>query len=166
MDDTNTAQEKLLELLHRLDFARRWYDLCAAARRGEPAPALPASDVAAALDYIGRAFRYNRRAQFYATREVGVPGELGVNLCLKHGVAEFILVVRVPAGHIAGPFSKLMRDVEQRFGPPLPPTPPYRQPWYQGPTELRRVLAEGFGLYAEVQAAIVVSGLLEAKAEA
>jgi hypothetical protein len=165
MDDADTAQERLLELLHRLDFARRWYDVCAAARSGSPARALPAEDVAAALDSTGRAFRYNRREQFYATREVGVPGELGLNLCLKHGVAEFILVVRVPAGHIAGSFSGLMREVEQRFGPGLPPTPPYPQPWYQGPTELRRVLAEGFGLYAEVAAAIVVSGLLGGKAE-
>jgi hypothetical protein len=160
MDEGDGAQERLLELLHRLDFARRWYDLCAAARTGSPACALSAADVAAALESTGRAFRYNRREQFYATREEGVPGELGLNLCLKHGVAEVILVVRAPTGHIAGPFSELMRDVEKRFGPALPPTPPYPQPWYQGPAELRRVLAEGFGLYAEVAATIVTSGLL------
>ena len=57
-----------------------------------------------------------------------MPGELGVNLSLRHGVAEFILVTRVPAGHIARPFSSLMREADQRFGPTLPEEPPYPQP--------------------------------------
>jgi hypothetical protein len=160
LEDTDAAEVRLLELLHRLDFARRWCDLCAATRFGEFARSLPDADVAASLESTGRAFRYNRRERFYATREAGAPGELGVNLALRNGIAEFILVVRVPAGHIAGPFSVLMRDVERRFGLSLQNTPRYPQPKYQGATELRQVLAAGFGLYTEVAAAILASGLL------
>lgn len=151
-------------LLHRLDYARRWDALCAATRFGEFASTLPDADVAAALKATGRAFKYNRKERFYATREADVPGELGVNLALRHGTAEFILVVRVPAGHIAGPFSSLMRDVERRFGLALPESPPYPQPKYQGAAELRQVLAAGFELYAEVAAAIIGSGLLTGSA--
>ena len=89
-----------------------------------------------------------------------MPGELGVNLVLRLGLAEFILVARAPAGHIAGPFSLLMRDADRRFGPVLPETPVYPQPRYQGAAELRQVLATGFGLYAEVAEAVLASSLL------
>ena len=164
MEDTDAAEERLFGLLHRIDFARRWYDLCAAARVGTPCRDLAAAEQVDALAATGRAFRYNRRESFYATREASVPGELGVNLSLRHGTAEFILVLRVPAGHIAGPFSGLMRDVERRFGLVLPETPPYPQPWYQGAGELRQVLAAGFGLYAEVAGSVLASGLLTGSA--
>jgi hypothetical protein len=160
MEDADAAQERLLGLLHQLDFPRRWYDLCVASRVGTPSRDLPVEEQAAALATTGRAFRYNRREKFYATREADVPGELGVNLSLRHGVAEFILVLRVPAGHIAGPFSGLMRAADRRFGPVLPEAIPYPQPWYQGVAELQQVLAAGFGLYAEVAGAVLVSGLL------
>jgi len=159
--DTDATEERLLELLHRLGFPRRWYDLCVATRVGTPCRALPTAQQEAALATAGRVFRYNRREKFYATREADVPGELGLNLSLRHGVAEFILVVRVPAGHIAGPFSLLMRQADRRFGPVLPDTPPYPQPWYQGAAELKQVLSAGFGLYAEVAAAVLTSGLLD-----
>jgi hypothetical protein len=162
MENADAAEGRLLELLHRLDFARRWYDLCVATRSAEGVrgrrPA--AADVAAALASTGRAFTYNRKERFHATREADVPGELGVNLGLRHGTAEFILVVRGPAGHVGGPFSRLMRAVERLSRPPLPAVPAYPQPWYQGAAELTQVLAAGFGLYAEVAAAIRASGLL------
>jgi hypothetical protein len=164
MEEAGAAEARLLGLLHRLDFARRWYDLCAAARVGTPCSDLPAAEQEAALTGTGRAFRFNRREKFFATREAGTPSELGVNLVLRHGVAEFILVLRVPAGHIAGPFPRLMRKADHRFGPVLPEAPAYPQPWYQGGAELRRVLADGFGLYAEVAAAVLASGLLTGKA--
>jgi hypothetical protein len=160
VENKESGESRLLELLHRLDFARRWYDLCAATLFGEYARTLPAMEVTAALESTGRAFRYNRKERFYATREVGMSGELGINLALRHGTAEFILVVRVPVGHIGGPFSALMREVEEGFGPTLPETPPYPQPKYQGAPELRQVLSAGFGLYAEMATAIIASGLL------
>lgn len=154
------AAERLFELLHRLDFPRRWYDLSCATRVGTPAGNLPAAEQDAALATTGRVFRFNRRERFYATREAVAAGELGVNLVLRHGVAEFVLVVRVPAGHIGGPFPRLMREADRRFGPVLPESPAYPQPWYQGGAELRQVLAQGIGLYAEVAAAVLASGLL------
>ncbi len=166
MQDKNAAHERLLGLLHRLDFSRRWYDLCAASRGGGRPPArdLPAAEQEAALATTGRAFRFGRREKFYATREAGVPGELGVNLVLRLGVAEFILVARVPTGHIGDPFGLLMRKADQRFGPVLSEAPVYPEPWYQGAAELRWVLAEGFGLYAEVATAVLASGLLAGNA--
>lgn len=160
METVDAAEERLRDLLHRLDFARRWFELCVAARVGTPSDDLPAAEQAAALASTGRIFQYNRRERFYATREAGVPGELGINLSLRHGVAEFILVVRVLAGHIGGPFSRLMREVAQRYGPALPEEPRCPQPWYQGPAELRQVLVAGCGLYAEVAGAVLASGLL------
>ena len=135
-----------------------------ATRAGTPARIFPAAEQEAALATTGRAFRYNRREKFYATREAGVPGELGANLVLRHGVAEFILVARVPAGHIGDPFGLLMREADRRFGPVLPEAPAYPQPWYQGAAELRQVLADGFVLYAEVAAAVIASGLLTGSA--
>ena len=160
MGTPHAAEARLLALLHQLDFARRWYDLCAATRYGKPARDLSDADAKAALESTGWTFKSHRKERFYATREGGVPGELGVNLSLVHGVAEFILVCRVPVGHIGDVFPVIMRDVEHRFGPELPESPPYPQPWYQGPAELRHVLAEGFGLYAEIAGAIRASGLL------
>jgi hypothetical protein len=160
LEKADAAQTRLFGLLHRLDFARRWYELCAAARVGTPCRDLSAEEQAAALATTGRTFRFKRRESFFAFRETGVPGELGVNLSLRDGVAEFILVLRAPAGHIGGPFSGMMRHVERRFGPVLPETPPYPQPWYQGATELRQLLAVGFELYAEVAAAVLAGGLL------
>ncbi|MFO0882750.1 MAG: hypothetical protein U0894_00940 [Pirellulales bacterium] len=166
MKDAEVAEVRLVGLLHRLDFPRRWYDLCAASRVGGRPPShdLPTAEQDAALATIGRSFKYNRREKFYATREAGVPGELGANLVLRHGVAEFILVARVPAGHIGDPFGVLMRNADRRFGLMLPEAPVYPEPWYQGAAELRRVLAEGFGLYAEMAAAVIASGLLTGNA--
>jgi hypothetical protein len=160
VENKESADARLLELLHRLEFARRWYDLCAATLFGEFARTLPDAEATTALESTGRAFRYHRKERFYATREIGVPGELGINLALRHGTAEFIVVAQVPAGHVGGPFSALMREVEERFGPTLPETPPYPQPNYQGAPELRQVLSAGFDLYAEMATAIVASGLL------
>lgn len=160
MEDANAAELRLLELLCRLDFPRRWYDLSVATRVGTPCRDLSAAAQEAALANSGRTFRFNRREKFFAIREVGVPGELGANLVLRHGVAEFILVTRVPAGHVGQPFGRLMRKADRQFGLMLPEAPAYPQPWYQGAAELQRVLAEGFGLYAEVVAAVLASGLL------
>ncbi len=164
MDDAGAAEARLLGLLHRLDFPRRWYDLSVATRVGTPCRDFPVAEQEAALAATGRAFRYNRREKFFATREPGLPCELGANLVLRHGVAELILVARVPAGHIGEPFGLLMRKADERFGPVLPDAPVYPQPWYQGAAELRRVLTSGFALYAEVAAAVVASGLLAGSA--
>lgn len=156
---------QLLELLQRLDFSRRWYDFSVATRYGTPLGQLSAEEQEAALSTTARAFRYHRREKFYSTREADFPNDLGMNLALRHGVAEFILVVRPPTGHIGGPFSLLMREADRRFGPVLPETPVYPQPWYQGIDELHRVLAEGLAFYAELANAIRDSGLLTGTSE-
>ncbi len=134
--------------------------MTAATYSGRPNRNLPAAELASALAATGREFSYDDGEQFYATRDAVLAGELGVNLIVKGGVAEFLLVVRTPAGHVGGPFPLLMRQAERRFGPPLPPTKPYPQPWYRDGEELRRVLLAGFALYAEVAGAVVASGLL------
>lgn len=154
---------RLLTLLRDLDFARRWFDFCAATRL-EPLPEssdpLPASEVATALGSLGRTVRYHTREQFYAIREPNVVGELGLNLALSSVTAEYILVLKVPEGHIGSTFAELMRKAEKRFGPPLPPDPPYPDPWFRDSAELRQVLTTGFRIYDEIATAVLDSGMI------
>jgi hypothetical protein len=166
MGDKELAQERLLAVAQEVDFARRYYAICVPTFSGRPRDDLPATEVAAALEATGRAFRFNRRESFYATRERGAPGELGVNLCLKHGVAEFILVARTPAGHVGDAFTALAANVARRYAPELLRDPPYLRPWFRDAGELRLVLRYGFGLYADLASRILASGLLSAEAEA
>ena len=74
MGDKELAQERLLAVAQEVDFARRYYAICVPTFSGRPRDDLPATEVAAALEATGRAFRFNRRESFYATRERGAPG--------------------------------------------------------------------------------------------
>ncbi|HYH68988.1 MAG TPA: hypothetical protein VD866_30115 [Urbifossiella sp.] len=159
MESREAAEERLLSLAQGLDFARRYYALVATTRDGKPSADLPAADIAAALESTGRAFRFNRKERFYATREPDTPGELGLNLAIR-GAVEFILVARTPAGHIGDVFHGLALELARRHAPELVPDPPYPRPWFRDRAELRRVLADGLGLYAELAAAIRTEGLL------
>ena len=165
METREAAEERFLALAHGLDFARRYYAMVAATRDGRPNDGLPAAEVAAALESTGRAFQFHRRGRFYAMREAGTPGELGLNLVLK-GSVEFILVARAPAGHIGDCFHVTALELARRHAPELVPDPPYPRPWYRDEAELRRVLAEGIRLYADVAAAIQANRLLGASAKA
>jgi hypothetical protein len=160
LEEEEAAQRPLLELLHRLDFARRWYDLCASTLPSRGADPLPAAEVAAALAATGRIFRYDRRERFYATRERVAAGELGLNLWPPTSAIQFILVVKTPVRHIGDTFAMLMRSVQKHLGPALPAEPNYPDPHYRDGTELRRILAEGLRLYDNVAGAVLASGLL------
>ncbi len=159
MESSEGPSERLLALARELDFARRYYAMVAATRDGEPCHDLSASVIDAALESTGRPFRFNRKERFYATREVGAPAELGLNLAFT-GLVEFILVARAPAGHIGRPFHGLALDVAERDAPQLVPSPRYPRPSYRDAAELRKVLAQGFGLYTDLAAAVLASGLL------
>jgi hypothetical protein len=159
MDSQEEATVRLLALAHGLDFARRYYAIVAATRDGKPCHDLPAAEVEAALASTGRAFRFNRKERFYATREADAAGELGLNLAIS-GSVEFILVARSPAGHIGGVFHGMALELARRHAAELTPDPPYPRPWYRDGAELRRVLASGLGLYAELADAVRGSGLL------
>lgn len=156
---SDTPEEVLLALAHGLDFARRYYALVAATRASEPNLDLPATEIKSALEATGRAFRFNRKERFYATREADTPGELGLNLAID-GSVEFILVARGPGGHFGPTFHGLALKLAERHAPELVPSPRYPRPAYGNPAELRRVLAEGLGLYAELMTAIRASRLL------
>jgi len=159
MESLNAAEERLLNLARGVDFARRYYTLVGSTRSGKPCHNLPTPDIAAALAATGRSFRFNRREWFYATREVGTPGELGLNLAID-GSVEFILVARVSGGHIGRPFHGLALELAQRFTPELIPSPRYPRPGYRDGSELRRVLTKGLALYADLASAILAAGLL------
>jgi hypothetical protein len=160
MESRESTTEQLLTLAHEVDFARRYYAIVSSTRDGKPAIDLPAGAVESGLKSTGRVFRFNRKERFYATREVDVPGELGLNLTLK-GVAEFILVAHAPVGHVGGTFHGMALTLARQHAPELVPEPPYPRPWYRDEAELRRVLADGLCLYADLAAAIRSKRLLE-----
>jgi hypothetical protein len=159
MDSQEVAEERLLALAQAIHFASRYYAIVSSTRSGKPCFDLSGTEIAAALESTGRTFRFNRKEKFYATREPGTPGELGVNLSIN-GSVEFILVARAPVGHIGPTFHGLALDLAQRHAPELVPNSPYPQPWYRDAAELKRVLAEGFELYADLASAIIASRLL------
>jgi hypothetical protein len=157
-----TPTEVLLGLGHALNFARRYYALVAATRASEPNAGLPPAQIASELEATGRAFRFNRKKRFYATREVNTPGELGLNLAIN-GSVEFILVACGPGGHFGPTFHGLAFDLAERHAPELIPSPHYPRPAYASIAELRQVLTGGLGLYTELAAAIQSSGLLDSE---
>jgi hypothetical protein len=162
MESREAAEERVLALAQEIDFARRYYALVASTKNGEPCYDLSAEEIRAALESTGRSFRYNRRERFFATREKGTAGELGLNLTID-GVVEFILVVETPAGHVGSTFPGLARDLVYRYGPPPAEDPLYPRVRYRDAQELCQVLAEGFTLYSDLAAAVRPSGLLGKK---
>src|SRR5215213_3998989 len=106
MKSRKAAESQLLALTQKIDFARRYYALVDSTGDVDPCYSLSADEIRAALDSTGRSFRYNRRERFFATREKGTPGELGLNLTID-GVVEFISVVETPAGRIGPTFPML-----------------------------------------------------------
>ena len=158
MESREEAEARLLVLAQEIDFARRYYALVASNRDSEPCYDLSADEIRAALESTGRSFRYNRRERFFATREKGTPGELGLNLTIN-GVVEFIAVVETPAGHIGPTFPGLARDLVYHHGPQPADDPRYPRVRYRGVQELCQVLAEGFALYSDLAAAVRASGL-------
>ena len=160
MRNLESADERLLELAHSIDFARRYYSIVNASRNDEPASELPETEILSALESTGRSFRFNRREKFFAFREPDVPGELGINLSFSYGQVEFILVARGPNGHFGPPFTLLARTVAQRHAPELVPSPRAPRPCYSDQARLRSVLAEGLRLYEDLATAIRTNGLL------
>jgi hypothetical protein len=159
MESREEARERLLALAQGIDFARRYYALVGATRESEPCHDLPADEIRTALEVTGRSFRYNRRERFFATREKGTPGELGLNLTID-GVVEFILVVEAPAGHIGDNFPSLARDLIYRYGPPPADDPRWPRVRYRNAQELQQVLAEGLTLYSDLAAAVLSRPML------
>jgi hypothetical protein len=159
MEGSREACERLLALARKLDFARRYYAIVAAASDGESCYSLSPSAIRAALESTGRPFRFNSKEQFFAMREEGAPAELGLNVAID-GSVEFILVARAPTGHIGPTFHRLALDVAKRDAPELVPSPRYPRPSYRDAAELREVLAQGLVLYSDLATAILVSGLL------
>lgn len=162
MESREAAEARLLALAQGIDFARRYYALVASRRDSEPCHDLSADEIRVALEVAGRAFRYNRRERFFATREKGAIGELGLNLKVD-GVVEFILVVESPAGHVGATFPGLARDLVYHYGPQPADDPRYPRVRYGGIQELCQVLAEGFALYSDLAAVVLASGLLGKK---
>src|SRR4051794_31635981 len=113
MESRKEAEERLLALAQDVEFARRYYALVDSTANSEPCYDLSTDEIRATLELTGRSFRYNRRERFFATREKGKPGELGLNLTID-GVVEFILVLETPTGHIGPPFHVLARDLVYR----------------------------------------------------
>jgi hypothetical protein len=161
MDNTKPYERRLRSLLVEIGFAARYYALCDETRTWQRTDRLPrAEQLTDSLTATGRLFRYNRRENFFATRETDVPGELGLNLCLEHNVADFILVVKTPAGHIGDTFSVHALETMRLADPSFSREPPYPRPLFNSVPELKKVLGHGLALYDEIAKGVLERGLL------
>jgi hypothetical protein len=153
-DDRDSQEVKFLELLRALRFADRYYEICAA--HPGPGVELPPATQEAVLAERGERWKYDKRERFFAFREpAGVAWqELGLNVILRDGMLECILVFATRHGHIGDVFHGMAADVKQREVPDYEHDPPYPCPFFRDEAGLRSALSDCRELYQQIKTAI------------
>jgi hypothetical protein len=149
-DDDHPDEQKFLKLLESFRFADRYYAYCGA--HAAEGPDLPPPTQTAALAETGRTFRYQKKEKFFAWRDAKAPAdcELGLNVSLENGQAEWILVFKTPSGHLGSPFSALATEAKRLSTPSYRHTPPNPVPNITSQAELGEALDQGLALYDEL----------------
>lgn len=150
----SALEAKLVALLARIDFARRYYAFCDQHADRTPDRSLKRADCERLLKTTGLAFKYESRERFFSYREPGSTLDLVLNVALAHGL-ELILTFRTPTGTLGGPFHVLAAEVAQLSEPGVAHDPPYPRLPYHDLEDLREALALGLDLYQEARAQIV-----------
>ncbi len=155
---TRSDEERCLDALAKINFADRYYALCAAhPKAGPDAPLTTQQKVISTFD---RSFKFVKSERFFELREkTGDTSECGLNLVLANGV-EAILVCK-PAGrkYVGATFAMMAQRAKRQTEPAYKHSPPYPTPNYKNATELSKAIDEVLALYDEMKVALAEEGL-------
>ena len=155
---TKDDNERCLDALAKIDFADRYYALCAA--HSKDGPDAPLSTQQKAVAKLDRPFKFMKGEKFFKLREkTSDKSEVGLHLALEVGV-EAILVCKPTGGkHVGTTFAAMAMDLKRREVPEYLHSPPYPTPKYKNATELSKAIDEVLGLYDEMKVALAEEGL-------
>jgi hypothetical protein len=149
-DDTHPDEAKFLKLLASVGFPDRYYAYCS--EHAERGPDIPLATQQAALAATGRTFRYDKKEKFFAWRDAdgADDGELGLNVSLRDGRVEWILVFATAPGHLGDTFANMALNSKRLAHPAYKHSPPYPTPKVSSKAELDAVIEEGLALYDDL----------------
>jgi hypothetical protein len=147
------SDSQLIESLSAINFADRYYAICAKfARSG---PALPADQQCELMEGLERNFVYNKREKFFACHTALSPDlDVGLNVNLRDSALELVLVVMVSPTRLGGPFSELAEAVKLLTAPDYRHNPPYPLVKYANQAEARDALVASLELYDAARTAL------------
>jgi len=155
MAEEEQYEKALLLILSDIEFARRYYDYCAATAEKELRSTVQREHLTALLLRTGLSFRYFKGENFYRHTETG-PWYIAIYLhfafVLSH--VEIQLYVRTDAGFVGNPFARLARETMQLTNPDFISSPPSPSPRYGNIEELSEIVRFGIEIFREVKRAI------------
>lgn len=157
MSDQETLEGKLLELLAKIDLAKRYYGYYESHRDREEKemPGAGSEDFKAALATTPLDFKHSKKENFFSHTERHGSCTLIFNVAFRYSAVEFILSVKTKHGVIGGPYASLAYDVGQLRDPNFSPDPVYPKLPFSNADELREVVQFGVSLFEEVKPLIL-----------
>ena len=151
MGDTDDLDSKLLNLLVKMDFTKRYYDYYESHRKREENELPNANNEAfdEALRSSSLNFEFKKKENFFSHTESSGKCSITFNIAFRHSAAEFILAVKIGQTVVGGSFQELAYDAGQARDPDFEPEPPYPTLPFSTADELRDVLQFGISLFQE-----------------
>jgi len=149
------AHSRLLELLLRADFDKRYYSYCERHGNGRWTAGSwlePAQEVLAATHL---SFRYVKKEHFFYHRETFPGWELKLHVSLKGGMADWGLYIMVGELVEGGVLTVLAREVGTLRDPGFTPAPPAPRAYFSNAEQMKIVVAEGVALFEHIKKPIV-----------
>jgi hypothetical protein len=147
-------QAQFVDLLVKMDFARRYYEFYEKVRNRGPMRTFNPEEAKAVLASISPAFRYVKKERFFRCTDTADGFKFLLNVAdLHHSQVEFIFYEKTHS--IGGTYHGLAADVSRLSDPDFSYDPPYPRLDFSNLKQMKEAVVFGVSLYEEMKTAIL-----------